>query len=295
MFCNNRIFLALCFFLVVVLSTSTPATAAEVSNDRAVKMTNILSERALVNAGGFIPTTSIDSSKNPTAVSLEVRGDKIVAKVQLRGECFGRYSIFANLQKYEVGQWNNVGDTVPLNLGDFDPNKELNLKSLFSFPFSGDGVYRLNMAQWIIGRDDNSCKSKIGTSEAPTTNSEWPYVVVGNITPTQEMMNLLPVARILNVGALGNGILEFPLFVPSRAKVMVYQEFGTDKTVSKTEDFNPQPGTFLVQTRVPTGFRPGLPIRVHIQLETGVSASYTIYSVDPAIRLLAEPHDLEWQ
>ncbi len=268
---------AIVFFLLVLLCTSTSATAQFLPGN---ELKNVL--------GPY---------QNPVAVSLVENGGTIALKVQLTGpQCIPRMSAFAQLERLISGDWVPQGPQLPVQLGNFGRgplDKTLRTAGVFmgsnneSFP-AGD--YRLISFVWSIGDSENT---KCPVSQY-ITYKETPHLHIG-----AGFNGKLSSVGKASIPSLNDGKLDFQAILVSRTRLTIFQEFGSEKVVGFSEDY--PAGNSTIRTNLHPEFRPGLSIKVHIlDLESGDSTVATLFEPTPNVRFNALPRNTggsqpEWQ
>jgi len=257
---------AIVFFMVMVLSISTPATLS------AQFLPGNAPEGRYPEPGPY---------QNPVAVSLVENGGTIAVRVQMTQAlpCVAGYTAFVTVERQVAGgTWVSDWPNIPVQLGRFGreaADRTARTAAVFNTN-SGtlqSGNYRLKSAPWLYSSVGEKC-----SRSQYFTHIETPYLRVGEGTVPG-----LPSVEKASIAALNSGKLEFQAELKTRTRLTVFQEFGLDKVVSFSEDY--QPGSQVIRTNVPRDFRPGLPIKVHVMnLETG----------DSTVAVLFEPQNVRF-
>lgn len=263
-------------FLLMVLSISTPATAQFLPGNA---------------PEGIYPV--VGPYQNPIALSLVENGGTIAVRVQMAQTlpCVAGYTAFVTLERQlPDGSWVSEWPVIPVQLGRFGreaADRTARTAAVFNTN-SGTlqpGNYRLKSVPWLY----SSVGEKCNVSQY-FTHIETPYLRVGGGT----IPGLSSVGKT-SIAALNSGRLEFLADLKTRTRLTIFQEYGSDRVASVSEDY--QPGTQTIRTNVPLGFHPVLPIKVHmLNLETGDSTVATLFEPSPNVRLRAsEDAPPEWQ
>lgn len=258
---TNR-FLAVVIFLLVLLCTSTPATAQFLPGNEP--------EGAYPQPGVY---------QNPVALSLIENGGTVALKVQLTytRPCIGIYSAFVQLERDVAGKWVPEGSLVPVQLGRFGRGpleKTLRTAAVFTSP-NGEGFvsgdYRLKISPWLFGGDGCPVVQYI-------THIETPFLHIG-----AGFNSRLSRVEKASIPSLNDGRIEFQANLVSRSRLTIFQEFGSERVVGFSEDY--LAGNTTIRTKLHPEFRPGLPIKVHvINLESGDSTVATLFEPAPNVR-----------